>query len=483
MDDSKNVGELYSLPLASLYIFNLIVGAGALSIPQAFAKTGLLYGSLCLGFLAFMSFITITYVVELMASSNAILRTHGDNKGETTTSESAPLLASTRTIQGAEANDENLFSISRRTEMGHMARLFYGKTGVRLFYLCIAIYLYGDLAIYGAAVPKSLTKVTCPQPTNGTAPVNGTWTAPDVWDCFGPFDSSSLYRFYVAIFTIVMLPFAFTNVQKTKYLQLLTSFSRYFAFFSMIIIGLVQINDDSVTNVPPTSDTLDRRDLSALPAMFGVSIYSFMCHHSLPSLVTPVRNKAKLLWIFVFDIILVLVFYLLLSYSAAFRYFPGDIKDIYTLNFNDYSISFFSYFLGLFPVFTLSTSFPVITITLRNNLKTLFERSGGKEWPEWVNKYGFSLLAIIPPMIVAIGTDNVGVLVSITGSYAGLGVQVVIPATLIYFSRQRLMKELGTISANKHASPFGSNYWLAFIAVWCLLCVSLVTYNLISEHI
>lgn len=32
--------------------------------------------------------------------------------------------------------------------------------GVRLFYFCIVLYLYGDLAIYAAAVPKSLTKVT-----------------------------------------------------------------------------------------------------------------------------------------------------------------------------------------------------------------------------------------------------------------------------------------------------------------------------------
>ena len=31
--------------------------------------------------------------------------------------------------------------------------------GVRLFYFCIALYLYGDLAIYAAAVPKSLTQI------------------------------------------------------------------------------------------------------------------------------------------------------------------------------------------------------------------------------------------------------------------------------------------------------------------------------------
>ena len=34
------------------------------------------------------------------------------------------------------------------------------SAGVNLFYFCIIIYLYGDLAIYAAAVPFSLMQVT-----------------------------------------------------------------------------------------------------------------------------------------------------------------------------------------------------------------------------------------------------------------------------------------------------------------------------------
>ena len=35
-------------------------------------------------------------------------------------------------------------------------------------------------------------------------------------------------------------------------------------------------------------------DISGMATLFGVSIYSFMCQHSLPSLVTPIRNKSLL---------------------------------------------------------------------------------------------------------------------------------------------------------------------------------------------
>jgi hypothetical protein len=53
------------------------------------------------------------------------------------------------------------------------------------------------------------------------------------------------------------------------------------------------------------------------------------------------------------------------------------VEDLYTLNFQPNeqghqvvtNVKFFEYFLALFPVFTLSTNFPIIGITLRNNLQ------------------------------------------------------------------------------------------------------------------
>ena len=50
---------------------------------------------------------------------------------------------------------------------------FRSRTGRNLFYLCLVIYLYGDLAIYGAAVAKSLRDVACTyKPPNMTSPLN-----------------------------------------------------------------------------------------------------------------------------------------------------------------------------------------------------------------------------------------------------------------------------------------------------------------------
>ena len=55
-------------------MFNLIVGAGPLALPKAFSLAGVLLGTLLLIFLAFMSFMTATFMIEAMASANAFMR-------------------------------------------------------------------------------------------------------------------------------------------------------------------------------------------------------------------------------------------------------------------------------------------------------------------------------------------------------------------------------------------------------------------------
>jgi len=40
-----------------------------------------------------------------------------------------------------------------------MATLFFNEFGRIMFYLCLIVYLYGDLSIYSAAVARSLRDV------------------------------------------------------------------------------------------------------------------------------------------------------------------------------------------------------------------------------------------------------------------------------------------------------------------------------------
>lgn len=95
------------------------------------------------------------------------------------------------------------YAIQDKIEMGEMASIFFNKIGLTLFYLCFAIYLYGDLSIYGAAVAKSVADVACTyQPANLTC----NDTIPDAEICWEGSATNRLdaYRIFLvleAVFT------------------------------------------------------------------------------------------------------------------------------------------------------------------------------------------------------------------------------------------------------------------------------------------
>lgn len=204
-------GELYSPYVGLVYMFNLIVGTGALTMPKAFATAGWLVSLVLLVFLGFMSFVTTTFVVEAMAAANAQLHwkrmenhQKEDDGDSSTASDSDSLLqdsherAEKRPILSVQRRGSpNLFEITDRVEMGQMASMFFNKVGVNLFYFCIIIYLYGDLAIYAAAVPFSLMQVSCSAIDNDSCGVEAHTKHNDTDLCWGPLRRADVYHIYL----------------------------------------------------------------------------------------------------------------------------------------------------------------------------------------------------------------------------------------------------------------------------------------------
>ena len=59
---------------AFIYIFNLIVGVGALALPIAFSQAGLIIGTILMVILCSLAYMTATYVIEAMSVANALQR-------------------------------------------------------------------------------------------------------------------------------------------------------------------------------------------------------------------------------------------------------------------------------------------------------------------------------------------------------------------------------------------------------------------------
>jgi hypothetical protein len=109
-------------------------------------------------------------------------------------------------------------------------------------------------------------------------------------------------------------------------------------------------------------------------------------------------------------------------------------------------------------------------------LQALLARPGRSQL---VNHYLIALLALIPPVVVAIATNQVDFLVGITGSYAGTGIQYVIPACLVLLARRQIPDIKARVGgdASIHQSPFRHRLWVYLVLVWSVLCVVFVTVN------
>lgn len=195
-----------------IFVFNLIVGTGALTLPSAFAKTGWLLGFVLIIVLAFISYVTVTFVIESMACANAIsywtrlqvmkrdcvsFLNHiyvlkraiytffndihclnsqpSTNEPESNTEDDIDATNPNDYVRDTCPSDDGLdstiehmplfsqrsryYMLDNKIELGEMARLFFNDTGRYLFFLCFAIYLYGDLSIYAAAVAKTMRDV------------------------------------------------------------------------------------------------------------------------------------------------------------------------------------------------------------------------------------------------------------------------------------------------------------------------------------
>lgn len=552
-------GATYSLTMGSIYIFNLIVGAGALALPQAFSEAGWVGGSVLLGILALASAVTSTFMVEAMSISNALTKVRTASPGASVNhvvreEELTGLLAMVK-------SSDEIFHIGNRawSEMAYLAGMFFSPLGEKLFYVTMIVYLYGDLCIYAVAVPKSLVSVACDAVGKNQSQNQNLAYGYDGWSsmhgdgeqwgpaetlrrgadgellgysyggdgaqggaysqvymggvvdfrnmeynkyadggnhtsagCLWGISDQKAYYFFLGVFTLTLAPFAYFEISKTKLLQMFTTVMRYATFFmlmSLCIVGVAHPDpfagpDDHIpTFGNQTSGAPPAFKLKGMTIMFGVSVYSFMCQHSLPSLISPIKNQSSLSTMIFAVFIVVAIFYYALVFTAIIR-FPRQIleskkNDVYTLVFADYPVKFCSFFLRMFPVFVLSTNFPIIAITLRNNLATLGVKLRGQSSAN--SKFSrllYPTLAIGPPIIVAFFTQQVEVLISFTGSYAGVGIQYVIPALACHLGRQVARREFGEkrVQENVHRSVFGTVSVYA-ILVWSVICIGLVTYN------
>eukprot|EP00897_Mesotaenium_endlicherianum_P003252 jgi/Mesen1/2955/ME000176S01995 len=277
---------------------------------------------------------------------------------------------------------------------------------------------------------------------------------------------------------------------------------RQIALVLMTVLALVRVARDGFH---PAGVKL--ANFTQLPNLVGGAVYCYMCHHSLPGIIAPMKEKEKEVKLAAYTFTLVCAFYLLLFLSTAAAF--GSDQPL-TREWRRAQYGALGYFIALFPVLSVSSNFPMLCITLRNNLfslarlclnkrKAKVARSAGGERQPLMERQlsegappsaGFSMpayvaiamVASVPPLYFGI---NINSLVGFTGNYAGCAVMFIVPSCFVLLSRE---KTNGAIPGgpqhaayghprNKLASPFQGPAWPIAVLVWSFLVIAVVSTN------
>ncbi|RWS30772.1 transmembrane protein 104-like isoform X1 [Leptotrombidium deliense] len=482
----------------------------------------------------FVNYATFTFVIESMAIANGIIKMDAkDNLDEIENEEETneDLCSATAEIENkflADEDDETLtvlssvssvsdrqtdygtvdiydesdvYEITEHAELGRIAKMVMKREGVIFFYICMCVYLYGDLSVYCTAISRTLRDFTWYVPPfpnltlhftfsySTIQPILHNETLTEMDPCWQSFRVSRMfaYRLYVFGTILVLGPFVFFDLHNTKFLQIFTLSFRLLAFTAFVTLTTIALAKGNGDGRPVEAN------FSNIPNFFGVAIFAFISHQALPSIITPIKQKKHLLSISLVNFLFIAIFYLLICFTGAFTF--NHVNDVYALNFvshKHYSlipeVPVLTFILPLYPLFTISANFPINAITLRNNLKLLFTSSSESFHSTfWFQRIAFPILTLLPVFCIAITTSNLVWLVSLVGNYTGILIQCVIPSLILIYARRRVKEicESNHLFAqflnteNKYKSPFGYNVVIYSILIWSIICLCLITANLI----
>ena len=136
-------------------------------------------------------------------------------------------------------------------------------------------------------------------------------------------------------------------------------------------------------------------NINGLSDLFGNAIFTFMTHHSLPGLLSPVRPESAITGVVGWSYSICCVLYIALCGSAMFAFWDTASSDpkqckfgseaacqiqvMYSTNFSTYHVKWVGGFVDTYPIMMVAL-YPLVCITFRNNVRKLYmviSRSSG----------------------------------------------------------------------------------------------------------
>eukprot|EP01088_Endostelium_zonatum_P022051 TRINITY_DN911_c1_g2_i2.p1 TRINITY_DN911_c1_g2~~TRINITY_DN911_c1_g2_i2.p1 ORF type:complete len:545 (+),score=82.65 TRINITY_DN911_c1_g2_i2:88-1635(+) len=489
-------GPSYGSVVAWVFVINYVLGVGILGMPYAFYQAGVLLSSVLIIFITILTIIATMWLVEVGSRAQALFSAGQLDLPIAPADERSRILNNTSQIQTSDIeprpfesapssrhstlNHPNYTSTpqfqitSTKFEINQLAGVFLGPVGKLFYEICIVLYMLGTLWSYTAVFSSSMTAFV---PFPGLS-----WdrncnlydaSVPWVWDC------EWTYLIFIGLYAIIVLPLACMSLVDQQWIQIILCALRWVGLFVMYTTVLLSMfyhsydEDPKISGPPYLADKVLARP-SGFGIIFTTAVFSQLIQHSTPGLVQPIKNKNHLARVFAGGLAATCTLYIILGVLCA-TYFGSHTHQVASLNWVNYKGLKFSpagstfwlakgvsVFVVLFPVITVVSAFPLMAITLGNNI--FFGLP-----PHWTNNGKNTKLqliirigACIPPLIGACLLKKLAVIIEFTGM-SGFFVGFIIPGVLQYVAKRKCLNVFGEQGRTTPYTSFYSN--IVFVAV------------------
>ena len=368
------------------FFINAVVGAGFLSIPYAYQNGGWVL-TLCFQVSAILlslllSFMTLE-VTSRVASINALHR-----QGYIIPPVSVVNLFSLRQVfdpllEGRVPVPE---LTQQQYDVSHLVYVCLGRAWSYAYIVVLCVVFLGSLVAYTSTFGTSFASnvplgslSTCDVYSNPSYNGNCRWK----------------YMVFVGLFGVCMVYFTVVGLKKQWWMQIIFTFMRFLVIALVVICCAYAIAShthlDSNKPLNPAMPPLAK--FTHLGTVFSIILFSCLYQTNIPSIAVHIRNKQRNLPIILQAItITLLLIYIPLGLAAATA--VPDLKSMVTLAFRNYTAGAASshgwtyvveYIVILFPALDVFSVFPIMAITLADNITGLLYGRSSKELSKGVS--------------------------------------------------------------------------------------------------
>eukprot|EP00128_Syssomonas_multiformis_P015509 Colp12_sorted_trinity150504_noHs@28947 len=421
-EETYGIDKPYGSFNAYCVCVNYIIGTGVFGLPIAMTKAGLGFGIICLTVGGITATFCMNYLLEAMA------RAEGHTQAILTKS-STPVNKVTY----------------RKFDYGRMSKMFMGLWGKGFCNSTVLFYVYGCLWAYAAVFSTSIASLYYS-------------FADSTVSC--DFDKGEVipgcnHAYYIALacYAAVVVPMALLDVHEQAFVQLLLTFYRFTSFGTMLITTIIYMASNSERTHDRFISLMDIKP-AGFAQIFTACALALNCHSNMPDALQPVKDKSKLKSITSAALMTATFVYMLLGFLCAIAF--EDVKALITLNWENYTACgdgwedcpkgagayIVQMWVRLFPVVDMLSVYPLLSLTLANNMAQSLPHHIKRTWPERRVRIILRLLASVPPIALAAGLKSLEIIFSIAGLF-GFILEIVLPCLLYLSSKRYMEREYG----------------------------------------